>query len=268
MNRSTTPITLSTRGVGARVVGMPLSAAKSKENQRFSRIAKYYGYRYYHPQTGRWINRDPIEESGGLNLYGFVGNSPIIRIDILGLRKANCCQDIIDQIKRMDIYKELSTKRVPLPKDRWYHKQKYGFCIEDVVCEESKKHFKGAYDPTTGIITLGSGADETTAREELAHAKSLCRKNRLSCEELYKEEMRAKIASGQCDGPGGKTKCSADSNRSMRLNPHCAKEGFIMSDEEFQKLLRDHPRIPELPDLPDIVIDTPNGPIDVFWPSL
>jgi hypothetical protein len=227
-----------------------------------------YGYRYYHPQTGRWINRDPIEESGGLNLYGFVGNSPIIRIDILGLRKANCCQDIIDQIKRMDIYKELSTKRVPLPKDRWYHKQKYGFCIEDVVCEESKKHFKGAYDPTTGIITLGSGADETTAREELAHAKSLCRKNRLSCEELYKEEMRAKIASGQCDGPGGKTKCSADSNRSMRLNPHCAKEGFIMSDEEFQKLLRDHPRITELPDLPDIVIDTPNGPIDVFWPSL
>ena len=85
MHRSTTPFTLSTRGVGARVVGMPLSAAKSTENQRFSGVAKYYGYRYYHPQTGRWINRDPIEERGGLNLYGFVGNDGVGRVDIWGL---------------------------------------------------------------------------------------------------------------------------------------------------------------------------------------
>ena len=26
----------------------------------------YYGYRYYHPETGRWLSRDPIEEEGGL----------------------------------------------------------------------------------------------------------------------------------------------------------------------------------------------------------
>jgi RHS repeat-associated protein len=75
---------LSTRGVGARVVGMPLSAAKSTENQRFSGVAKYYGYRYYHPQTGRWINKDPIEEEGGLNLYGFVGNNGVSAFDYLG----------------------------------------------------------------------------------------------------------------------------------------------------------------------------------------
>jgi RHS repeat-associated protein len=85
MNRSTTPFTLSTRGVGARVVGMPLSAAKSTENQHFSGVAKYYGYRYYHPQTGRWINRDPIGEEGGLNLYGFLGNDGVDSIDLLGL---------------------------------------------------------------------------------------------------------------------------------------------------------------------------------------
>jgi RHS repeat-associated protein len=66
---------------------MPLSVAKSTENQRFSGVAKYYGYRYYHPQTGRWINKDPIEESGGLNLYGFVGNDPINSIDVMGQRK-------------------------------------------------------------------------------------------------------------------------------------------------------------------------------------
>jgi hypothetical protein len=45
----------------------------------------YYGYRYYDPKTGRWPSRDPIEEEGGLNLYGFVENTPINRLDILGL---------------------------------------------------------------------------------------------------------------------------------------------------------------------------------------
>lgn len=34
--------------------------------------------------TGRWPSRDPIEEEGGLNLYGFVWNNSIIYIDILG----------------------------------------------------------------------------------------------------------------------------------------------------------------------------------------
>lgn len=37
----------------------------------------YYGYRYYDPRDGRWLSRDPLEEHGGLNLYGFVGNDAI-----------------------------------------------------------------------------------------------------------------------------------------------------------------------------------------------
>ncbi|MDM8007019.1 MAG: RHS repeat-associated core domain-containing protein, partial [Phycisphaerae bacterium] len=45
----------------------------------------YYGYRDYDPGTGRWLGRDPIEERGGENLYGFIGNDPINRIDPLGL---------------------------------------------------------------------------------------------------------------------------------------------------------------------------------------
>ena len=44
----------------------------------------YYGFRYYEPRLGRWLSRDPIEEDGGLNLYGFVGNAPINRVDYLG----------------------------------------------------------------------------------------------------------------------------------------------------------------------------------------
>lgn len=41
----------------------------------------YYGYRYYSADTGRWLSRDPIEEQGGANLYGFVFNSPTNHID-------------------------------------------------------------------------------------------------------------------------------------------------------------------------------------------
>jgi RHS repeat-associated protein len=45
----------------------------------------YYSYRWYDPVTARWPSRDPIEESGGVNLYGFVGNDGVDRIDLLGL---------------------------------------------------------------------------------------------------------------------------------------------------------------------------------------
>jgi len=45
----------------------------------------YYGYRYYHPRSGRWISRDPIAEHGGLNLFGFCSNNPVSKSDLLGL---------------------------------------------------------------------------------------------------------------------------------------------------------------------------------------
>ena len=44
----------------------------------------YYGYRFYAPSLMRWLNRDPIEEDGGVNLYGFCGNNSIALCDYLG----------------------------------------------------------------------------------------------------------------------------------------------------------------------------------------
>ncbi|WP_256200652.1 RHS repeat-associated core domain-containing protein, partial [Verrucomicrobium spinosum] len=44
----------------------------------------YYGYRYYDAVRGRWMNRDPIEEQGGSNLYGMIGNSAVNKWDYLG----------------------------------------------------------------------------------------------------------------------------------------------------------------------------------------
>jgi RHS repeat-associated protein len=42
-------------------------------------------YRAYDCKQGRWLSRDPIEEEGGINLYGYVGADPINNLDPLGL---------------------------------------------------------------------------------------------------------------------------------------------------------------------------------------
>ena len=61
----------------------------------------YYGYRYYSAEMGRWLNRDPIEERGGVNLYGIVENDMLNKWDVLGLQDGRdgaggyarkCCQ--------------------------------------------------------------------------------------------------------------------------------------------------------------------------------
>jgi RHS repeat-associated protein len=44
----------------------------------------YYGYRFYHPVLMRWLNRDPMAENGGLNLYVLCSNDPACNIDTNG----------------------------------------------------------------------------------------------------------------------------------------------------------------------------------------
>jgi RHS repeat-associated protein len=42
-------------------------------------------YRAYDPRISRWLSRDPIGEVGGINLYAYVGDNPILENDSTGL---------------------------------------------------------------------------------------------------------------------------------------------------------------------------------------
>jgi RHS repeat-associated protein len=44
----------------------------------------YYGYRFYHAGLGRWVNRDPASEYGGINLHAYLTNRTVDDADYLG----------------------------------------------------------------------------------------------------------------------------------------------------------------------------------------
>ena len=69
--------------------------------RRLDAVSNYYLYKYRHydPQLGRWPSRDPIGETGGVNLYAFVGNHPTYYWDYLGLNKSKPWKPIYDSPK-------------------------------------------------------------------------------------------------------------------------------------------------------------------------
>ncbi len=44
-----------------------------------------YPFRFYNPAIGKWMTRDPLGESGDINLYRMTGNNPVNFVDPLGL---------------------------------------------------------------------------------------------------------------------------------------------------------------------------------------
>ena len=52
-------------------------------DDRFALIC--YMRRFYHPDFGCWLHRDPIEENGGMNLYATCNNNLLNVFDVIGL---------------------------------------------------------------------------------------------------------------------------------------------------------------------------------------
>ncbi|MEP6743067.1 MAG: toxin TcdB middle/C-terminal domain-containing protein [bacterium] len=49
----------------------------------------YFGVRYYASWLARWISPDPLELEDGVNVYEYVGNSPVKFVDLLGADKGD-----------------------------------------------------------------------------------------------------------------------------------------------------------------------------------
>jgi RHS repeat-associated protein len=77
----------------------------------------YYGYRYFKPDWGKWINRDPIGERGGKNLFAVVDNSALNLFDLLGLAHPDSrhwpadCSELGDAKKLRENVRKLYTDK-------------------------------------------------------------------------------------------------------------------------------------------------------------
>jgi RHS repeat-associated protein len=59
----------------------------STKRSDFASGLVYFGYRFYVPHLGRWLNRDPLQEEGGINLYAYVKGDPLGYVDPDGLAR-------------------------------------------------------------------------------------------------------------------------------------------------------------------------------------
>jgi RHS repeat-associated protein len=66
----------------------------------------YWGYRYYSPDLGRWLGRDPLSEWADILLYRYASNAAIHFWDALGLLTEKECKD-----RWASIYTLFSTTR-------------------------------------------------------------------------------------------------------------------------------------------------------------
>jgi RHS repeat-associated protein len=77
----------------------------------------YYRFRFYDPLTQRWLNRDPIAERGGVNLYAFAQNDSVNEIDLFGEMPAS--SDVCKALKRKieNLEKEVAKRHRELYED-------------------------------------------------------------------------------------------------------------------------------------------------------
>lgn len=81
---------------------------RSRNRRRVRRHASgrsHYNYfRDYDPQTGRYVESDPIGLAGGTSVYGYAGADPVILADASGLFTLNVLDDRWDTVPKLDDY--------------------------------------------------------------------------------------------------------------------------------------------------------------------
>jgi RHS repeat-associated protein len=99
----------------------------------------YYGYRWYDPYTGRWPSRDPIEERGGVNLYGFVGNDGVGSLDAAGLSPVRISEYFTFNQTQVDDFASKGFEAVFTPNQSVKSLQEVVDRVKKVVGEDREK---------------------------------------------------------------------------------------------------------------------------------
>ena len=187
----------------------------------------YYNYRHYNPLDGRWINRDPIAEKGGRNLYGFEYNNPYQRVDIRGLMSMETCKKLLEKFKKSTETKRFIQKSTDhLVRNINDNKEEKRSCNINVSCSTEKCHWGWAnsanrtydhklkrYTYTIDVFVNPCKHDSEggllgTFQHEVIHAYDFCVDKKLykspsMCRALLRSEIRANAYSSECFGKTG-----------------------------------------------------------------
>ena len=134
----------------------------------------YYGYRYYSPELGRWVNRDPIGENGGKNLYGFVGNDSISKWDGFGL-EVYSGPDNCGKCKVVYVEGELSGDGAktspPTFKSNKMNFKQCAVCHKFNIDKSMSCTIKVTFDPDTDPDKIAPGIGISYFQHEWKHVK-------------------------------------------------------------------------------------------------
>ncbi len=127
----------------------------------------HYKYRAYSPVLQRWLNKDPLAELGGINLYEFADNVPINSYDPDGLLPPSNpkCQAIAKKIANLqkeiaDRTRELYEDPLGLPSwDRAWHQRilnemKANLAAQKAKCYELFCHRKNCRTGIVGFVDV------------------------------------------------------------------------------------------------------------------
>ena len=170
-----------------------------------------YLKRDYEPTIGRWLTKDTIG-GGSYNLYSYVNNQPVSKIDVLGFAIAESdCENALTSVLEgnMSGHHSEPGRRVEVLINAIRDDTNCHLPQMKCGCCDVGGQFAGSSRDSSGAITICANNISAASYvygilvHELTHAYDSCKGTNFSkCEERACSEIRATIISGECQ-PGG-----------------------------------------------------------------
>ncbi len=132
---------------------------------------------FYNPNTGRWLNRDPFNEKGGINLLNFNRNGSINWVDLLGLYSCGTSSRQATWLEEM-----INNTQGAAAQAQWAYGPKMGIDVDyDDCCPDRAKVTKIISEGDVEMVIFPGfswndiGADgRSLENHEGVHAANMC----------------------------------------------------------------------------------------------